>query len=70
MGLPVLIMGDSGSGKTYSIKNFDASEVSVFSVEKSRLPFQKKLSTISLKKRKQKSQRPQRNPKRLLSTAL
>lgn len=43
MGLPVLIMGDSGSGKTYSIKNFDASEVSVFSVEKSRLPFQKKL---------------------------
>lgn len=43
MGLPVLIMGESGAGKTYSLKNFDEKDVSVFSVEKSRLPFQKKL---------------------------
>lgn len=47
MGLPILVMGESGSGKTYSLKNFDASEVSVFSVEKSRLPFQKKLPLMA-----------------------
>lgn len=43
MGLPVLILGESGSGKTYSLKNFEPNEISIFSVEKSRLPFQKKL---------------------------
>lgn len=42
MGIPVLIMGKSGSGKTYSIKNFDPNEVGIFSVEKCRLPFKKK----------------------------
>ena len=41
MGIPVLIMGESGSGKTYSIKNFDPDEVGIFSVEKNRLPFRK-----------------------------
>ena len=41
MGIPVLIMGESGSGKTYSIKNFDPAEVGIFSVEKNRLPFKK-----------------------------
>lgn len=39
MGLPVLIMGESGSGKTYSIRNFDPAEVGIFSVEKPFLPF-------------------------------
>ena len=37
--IPVLIMGRSGSGKTYSLKNFKADEVGVISVEKGRLPF-------------------------------
>jgi len=37
MGIPVLVMGESGSGKTYSLKNFP--ESLVFSVEKNRLPF-------------------------------
>ena len=32
-------MGKSGSGKTYSLKNFDPSEIGIFSVEKGRLPF-------------------------------
>lgn len=41
MGLPILIEGESGSGKTYSIKNLDANEVGIFAVEKSRLPFKK-----------------------------
>lgn len=41
MGFPVLILGETGSGKSYSIKNFDIEEVGVFSVEKNRLPFKK-----------------------------
>lgn len=41
MGVPVLVIGESGSGKTYSIKNFDPAEVGIFSVEKGRLPFNK-----------------------------
>lgn len=39
MGVPVLIMGESGSGKTYSLKNFNPAEVGIFSIEKGRLPF-------------------------------
>ena len=46
MGMPVLIIGESGSGKTFSLKNFTAEEISIFSVEKSRLPFQKKLPLL------------------------
>lgn len=41
MGVPVLILGEPGRGKTYSIKNFDVNEVGIFSVEKNRLPFKK-----------------------------
>ena len=41
MGVPVLVLGETGSGKTFSIKNFDADEVGIFSVEKNRLPFKK-----------------------------
>lgn len=41
MGTPVLILGESGSGKTYSIKNLDPEKVGIFLVEKSRLPFRK-----------------------------
>lgn len=39
MSLPVLVIGRSGSGKTYSLKNFKPDEVGVISVEKGRLPF-------------------------------
>jgi len=42
MGLGVLVVGDSGTGKTFSIKNFDPNEVGIFEVEKTQLPFQKK----------------------------
>lgn len=41
MGLPILILGETGSGKTYSIKNFDTEEVGIFAVEKTFLPFKK-----------------------------
>lgn len=39
MGVAVLILGESGSGKTYSVKNMDPSKVGVFSVRKGTLPF-------------------------------
>lgn len=46
MGFPVLIMGESGTGKTYSIKNFKKGEALVFSVEKGRLPFKTDLEVV------------------------
>ena len=39
MGVPVLVIGKSSSGKTYSIKNLPPDTVGIFSVEKGRLPF-------------------------------
>ncbi len=39
MGIPVLVMGETGSGKTYSLKNFNPDEIGIFSVEKGRMPF-------------------------------
>ncbi|MBO7710584.1 MAG: AAA family ATPase [Lachnospiraceae bacterium] len=41
MGIPVLILGESGSGKTFAIKNMNPDEVGIFLVEKPRLPFRK-----------------------------
>lgn len=46
MGIPVLILGESGSGKTYSIKNFNKDEVGIFLVEKTRLPFKKDFKIV------------------------
>ena len=43
MGIPVLILGESGSGKSASMRNFDPEEVSVFNVASKPLPFSKKL---------------------------
>lgn len=39
MGIAVLILGESGSGKTYSLKHMDPDKVGVFSVRKGTLPF-------------------------------
>lgn len=39
MGIPVMVIGESGSGKTYSISTFKPEEVCIFSVEKNRMPF-------------------------------
>ena len=46
MAIPVLVIGRSGSGKTYSLKNFKSNEVGVISVEKGRLPFKSELKTV------------------------
>lgn len=50
MALPVLIIGRSGSGKTYSLKNFKPDEVGVISVEKGRLPFKSDIKAIKVPK--------------------
>lgn len=50
MSLPVLIIGKSGSGKTYSLKNFSPEEVGIISVEKGRLPFKSDLKVIKIPK--------------------
>lgn len=48
MGLPALIMGKSGSGKTYSLKNFKPDEIGIISVEKQRLPFRSDLKVARI----------------------
>lgn len=50
MAIPVLVLGRSGSGKTYSIKNFAPDEVGVISIEKGRLPFRSEIKTIKVPK--------------------
>lgn len=41
MAVPVLILGQSGTGKSYSMKNFNEDEICLISVQKSLLPFRK-----------------------------
>lgn len=48
MSIPVMIMGGSGSGKTYSLKQFKGNEVSVISVEKGRLPFKTDIKPVKI----------------------
>lgn len=48
MAIPVLVMGQSGSGKTYSVKTFQPDEVGIISVEKGRLPFKGDLKVIRI----------------------
>lgn len=43
MGIPVLILGESGSGKSASLRNFSPEDVSIFNVAAKPLPFRKKL---------------------------
>lgn len=47
MGVPVLILGASGSGKSASLRNFDPAEVGVFNVASKPLPFRKKLKLVN-----------------------
>lgn len=46
MGIPVLILGESGSGKSTSLRNFNENEVAVFNVANKLLPFRKKLHVV------------------------
>lgn len=42
MGLPVLIYGKSGSGKSRSLKFFDEDEIVLLNTERKELPFKKR----------------------------
>lgn len=43
MGIPVLIMGESGSGKSAALRNFEPEDVGIFNVAGKPLPFKKAL---------------------------
>lgn len=47
MGIPVLILGESGSGKSASMRNFDPDKVGIFNVAGKPLPFRKKLKSVN-----------------------
>ena len=46
MGIPVLIIGESGSGKSASLRNFNEDDLLIFNVASKPLPFRKKLNSI------------------------
>jgi len=43
----VLILGESGSGKSTSLRNFEPGEIGVFNVASKPLPFRKQLPTAN-----------------------
>lgn len=47
MGIPVMILGASGSGKSASMRNFSPDEVGVLNVASKPLPFRSKLPVIN-----------------------
>ena len=47
MGIPVLILGESGSGKSTSLRNFNEDEIGIFNVAGKPLPFRKKLKVAN-----------------------
>lgn len=47
MGIPVLILGESGSGKSTSLRNFDPDNVGIFNVAGKPLPFRKKMKVVN-----------------------
>lgn len=46
MGIPVLVLGESGSGKSASLRNFGTEEISIINVANKPLPFRKKLTQM------------------------
>ena len=50
MGIPCLIIGKSGSGKTYSLKQCDPDRFGVISIEKGRLPFKSAIKVAKIPK--------------------
>lgn len=54
MGLPVLILGESGSGKTTSLRHFKQDEVGIISVVGKPLPFKSDLKPCNLNREAKK----------------
>ena len=47
MGIPVMIIGESGSGKSASLRNFSREEVGIFNVASKPLPFRNSLASMN-----------------------
>ena len=47
MEIPVLILGESGAGKSCSLRNFEPEEVGIFNVAGKPLPFKKQLKKVN-----------------------
>lgn len=47
MAIPVLILGESGTGKSASLRNFSADEIKVINVEGKPLPFKNKFESFN-----------------------
>lgn len=47
MATPILIMGESGAGKSASLRNFTKDEISIFNVTNKKLPFKNDLPVIN-----------------------
>ena len=67
MGVPVLIMGASGSGKSASLRNFKPEEISVFNVAGKPLPFRGKLPSMVTSDYEEIVSRMSLSPKRALA---
>jgi len=46
MGIPVMILGESGTGKSCSLRNFDSNQVGVINIARKPLPFRSKLKEL------------------------
>lgn len=44
--MPILILGESGSGKSSSLRNFGKDEVLIFNIASKPLPFRQRLKTV------------------------
>ena len=47
MGVPVLLIGKSGSGKSSSMRNFDEDELAIINVLRKPLPFRKQFKSVA-----------------------
>lgn len=47
MGIPVFILGESGSGKSASLRNFEPIEIGIINVAGKPLPFRKQLPVVN-----------------------
>lgn len=47
MGVCVMVLGESGSGKSTSLRNFEPEEVGIYNVTSKPLPFRKKLAVAN-----------------------
>ena len=54
MGIPVLILGESGSGKSTSLRNFSKNDVGVINVASKPLPFKSEIKPYNLNREAKK----------------